>query len=265
MFENSPEEKKNLMKGLGLFVLILSVFFLVKIVGEVKAFKYIGSSDGSRHTITLTGKGEVSAVPDVATISFNVETKAKTVKEAQDSATKKVNEALAFLDKTGIEKKDIKTENYSTYPEYQYNEIRCITYPCPTKSPTIIGYQVSQSVTVKVRDTEKTGDVLQGLGNINVTNISGPNFSIDDPDALQAQARGEAIDDAKAKAQALSKDLGVKLGRVVDFQESNAGFPPIYYAKAEMAMDSGGSANTPQIPSGENKITSNVTITYEIR
>lgn len=264
MFENQSVEKTKVMKGIGLFLLVLSVFFVVKIIGEIRGLKYVGSSDSSIHTITISGKGEVSAVPDIATISFTIDEKAKTVKDAQDTATKKVNDAIDFLEKSGIEKKDIKTEGYNTYPDYQYTQIECIRYPCPTGSPTIIGYHVSQSISVKVRDTSITGEILQGLGNINVTNISGPNFEIDNQDALEAQARKEAIDDAKTKAKSLARDLGVRLGRIVSFEESGGGYP-IYYAKAEsLSMDSGGTS-APQVPTGENKITSNITISYEIK
>jgi uncharacterized protein YggE len=129
----------------------------------------------------------------------------------------------------------------------------------------LTGYQVSESITVKVHDITKAGEVVKGIGAAGVNDMNGPNFSIENEDALKAQARKMAIDDAKAKAQTLSKDLGVSLVRIVNFSES--GNYPIMYANSGMALDSAKSAPTPPpvLPAGENKITSNVTITYEIR
>ena len=118
-----------------------------------------------------------------------------------------------------------------------------------------------------MRDTKKAGDLLAGVGSRGATNVSGLNFTIGDQDALNAEARGKAIDNAKAKADALAKQLGVSIVRVVGFSENGGGYP-IYYAKsagATMGMDSAAMPPSPQIATGQNKITSNVTITYEIR
>ncbi len=108
---------------------------------------------------------------------------------------------------------------------------------------------------------------LQSLGAVGVSDLSGPNFSIDNEENLQAEARKKAIDDAKAKAEALADDLGVKLGRVANFSEGGRYGGPIYYGKEMMAVDSStGSAPAPaNIPKGENTISSDVTITYELR
>jgi uncharacterized protein YggE len=96
--------------------------------------------------------------------------------------------------------------------------------------------------------------------------MSGPNFTIDKEDVLKEQARKMAIDEAKEKAEKLSKDLGVKLVRIVSFSENNGGYGmPMYYDKEMSAVSSAGRAPAPELPTGENKIISNVTITYEIR
>ena len=103
------------------------------------------------------------------------------------------------------------------------------------------------------------------VGKLNVSNVSGLQFVIDDPDALTAEARSKAIDDAKAKAVELSRQLGVSLGRVINFSES--GNQPIYFAKSEIMSMGVDGANTPipEVPAGQNKITSHVSITYEIK
>ena len=106
---------------------------------------------------------------------------------------------------------------------------------------------------------------MQGLGTIGVTNLSGPNFAIDDEDALKAEARKLAIDEAKSKAKILAKDLDVSLVKIVDFSESG-NYPMMYSNKLSMMEDGAYSAPaSAQLPKGENTISSDVTITYEIR
>ena len=251
---------------LRVFIIIVAVFFAIKIIGEIKGLRYIGENHIANNTITINGEGEAFAVPDIARISFSVEAKAPAVKDAQTEVSKKIDASLDFLKKAGIAEKDIKTESYDTNPEYVYDNQICIKDYCPpTKSPRITGYHVSQTISVKVRDTEKTGAILQGLGDIGVGTIVGPDFSVDEPDTIQADARAKAIADAKSKAQTLAEQLGVRIGRIISFQESNGGNYPMYYAKDAMASSAGRAPTPPQVPTGENKYTSNVTIVYEIQ
>jgi len=143
----------------------------------------------------------------------------------------------------------------------------CTNGYCPGGRQVLRGYQVRQSTTVKVRDTAKAGDLLTGAGTKGATEVSGLNFTFDDPNKLQSDARGEAIADAKAKADALAKQLGVTLVRVVSFNENSGGYPtPMYYAK-DTAVGMGGAepARAPEISVGQNKVQSNVSVTYEIK
>jgi hypothetical protein len=107
---------------------------------------------------------------------------------------------------------------------------------------------------------------LSGIGEFGATNISGLSFSQDNQDALVREARDKAIKDARDQAKALAKSLGVNLGDIISFYE-NQGYPsPMYYAKGSaMGMGGGEIADSARVPSGENKIISNVTITYEIK
>ncbi len=130
------------------------------------------------------------------------------------------------------------------------------------------GYEVRQSTTVKVRDTAKAGDLLAGVGDKGATELSGLNFTFDKPEATQTEARNKAIADAKAKADELAKQLGVHLVRVVSFSESGSGYPQPYAygrggATANQAMDS--KAVAPEISVGQNNVTDDVSITYEIK
>ena len=264
-----PEQYvKNLFRTGVTLLVILCVFFGVKTLAELRSYGMMGS-DGA-NTITLSGHGEVSAVPDIATIYFNITKEAKTVKEAQDTVAAVEKSALDSLKANGVAEKDIQASNASFNPKYKFvydaaTSVPCNEFSCPPRSGNnvIVGYEASESITVKVRNTDSAGKVMQGLGSLGVTNLSGPNFAIDDEDALKAQARKEAIDEARNKAKILARDLGVRLGRVVTFSESG-NYIPVYYDKALSSEARAGSAPA-VLPKGENTISSDVSITYEIR
>jgi uncharacterized protein YggE len=248
------------------FLVIGSIFLIAKTVAAAHGWKQTSGGTENQPHIVVNGKGEVEKKPDIATFSFTVQEDGTTVKDAQDKATVKTNKALDYLKSVGIAEKDIKTLGYNTNPKYEYQTIVCIRYPCPQGKQTIVGYEASQTVEVKVRDTEKAGTILAAIGGYNVQNISSLTFTFDNEDLVVAEARQKAINDAKEKATALAKQLGVRIVRITDFQESGS-YPQMYYAK-DMAATSGAanqSAPAPELPTGENKITSNVTITFEIR
>lgn len=259
------EHTKNLARVGIIFGAILSVFFLFKTVNEIKAGTIIGRTNVS-NTISVTGKGEVVAIPDIATVSFSVTESAKTVAEAQRLATEKTNKAIALLKGKEIAEKDIATENYSFYPKYEYNQGLCTQYGCSNGKQVLIGYEVSQSVSVKIRKTDIAGEILTGLGALNVQNLSGLSFSVDKREVLEREARQKAITEAQTNAEQLAKDLGVHLVGIVSYNEGT-NYPMPYYAKATAveAYDSRAGAPAPELPKGETKIISNVTIVYEIR
>ncbi len=264
---NEIMQNKSVVRLVSLLLIILSVYFVVMSINEIKTSKFIGGGVAPSNTMSFDGKGEVKASPDIANVSFTVEADSALVKDAQTNVTEKMAKALAMISSNGILKSDIKTENYSSYPKYS-NSIPCyggLGMPCRNE-PTVIGYTVSQNVTVKIRNLDNVGKVLQGLGDLNVTNISGPNFAIDNEDSLKIEARTKAISDAEAKATELAKELGVNLVRIVNFSENGNGVMPMY-AKSMMAGATAdiAQAPTPDVPAGQNTITSNVTITYEIR
>jgi uncharacterized protein YggE len=272
----SENQKKYIFNSLLAVFITLAAFITVKVINTIKEYSYIGRGTYAANVITVSGKGEVITIPDTGSFSFSVVEEGKTVKDAQDKASKKVNDVIAAIKSMGVEEKDIKTESYNSNPKYEYNSYPCpeplnvsgsaSSYPCRQGKNVLIGYEVSQSITVKIRKTADAGEILTKVGSLNVSNISGLNFIVDDLDAVQAKARDMAITDAKTKAKALSKSLGVRLNKIVNFYESGNG--PIYYGAMEMssAKGMGGDvAVAPQLPVGENKITSNITITYEVQ
>lgn len=259
-------QKHRITTGVVAFLAIISIYFVVKLVNEIRAGEYIGTKD-TPSTISVTGDADVFAAPDIATISFTARGVGSTTKIAQTKESELVNKAIAYLKGKGIDAKDIKTSNYYAQPKYDYSSGPCVNGYCPTNQPKIVGYEANQTVDVKVRDVDTVGDLLTGLGEQGITEVSGPNFSIENEDGLKDQARAEAIKEARAKAEVLARDLGVHIVRVVNFQESNGGYYPMtaMYSKDAMNQSAGAPAPSAEIPAGQNKITSNVTISYEIR
>lgn len=263
--ENLTKEKSNLIKAGGLFLIIVSVYFVIRIASEFKNY----GANKETSMITLSGHGEVQAVPDIASVYFTISKDAKTVKEAQDMVAKIEKSVLDVLKKNGVAEKDIKTDNASFYPKYEYKYdtklVPCNEYGCPPQNGKniIVGYTASESITVKVRNTDDAGKIMQGLGETGVSNLNGPNFMIDDEDALKAEARKKAIDDAKEKAKVLAKDLGVRLVRVTNFSENGGYAYPVMYGKD--MMNASAESAPASLPKGENTISSDVSITYEIR
>ncbi|KKR31754.1 MAG: hypothetical protein UT65_C0018G0008 [Parcubacteria group bacterium GW2011_GWF2_39_8b] len=262
----SPEKKKLFKAMFAVFVL-LAVFLGVESISALKEYSHIGRGVYPSNVIAVTGTGEILAIPDTGSFSFSVVEEAKGVQDAQTKASKKINTIILALKDMGVSEKDIKTTSYNSYPKYEYRGTVCTqSYPsyCPPSKQVLIGYEVSQSVSVKIRKIEDSGAILTKVGDLGVSNISGLDFVIDEVEKVQAEARDKAIALAKAKAKVLSKSLGIKLKRIVNFYEQGNG-SPIYYGMEARGMGGDIMPSTPpQIPVGENKVVSNVTITYEI-
>jgi len=248
-----------------LFVLI--IFVAVATIVQLREFSVIGRDVPAQSIITVTGDGEVFAVPDVAEFSFTVSEEQNTVEEAQTIVSEKIDAVIASLeDEFGIEKKDIKTTSYNWYPQYDWAQENCTQFRCEGGRQVLRGYQVTQTVRVKLENLEIASDVLAMMSTQEVTNVGGISFTIDDEDGLIREARQQAIEEAEEKAQKLADDLDVRLVRVVGFYENNNEYP-VYFERAEAMGLGGGDMATPKpnLPTGENKITRQVQITYEIR
>ncbi len=216
--------------------------------------------------ITVSGDGEVFAKPDVATFSFSVNTKADDASTAISDSAAAIKSMLEFLKEQAIEERDIKTTNYYSSPRYEYPDTRCTQWGCPpVGEQKIIGYEVTQTITVKVRNPAKAGELIAGVGSRGATNISGLNFTIDDTDALKAEARTAAINEAQGKAEKLAKELDVRIVRMAGFWEDEGVMPYYGMGGKEMMMADAATVRAPQLPVGENTITSRVNITYEVR
>jgi uncharacterized protein len=274
----------RLIKITGVILLcLLSLFVMVKTINEVKAYPTIGESNYSQYMITVTGKGEVPVSRDIATISFTSNGKGKTASEAQSVAATANNKAIEFLKTKGVSEKDIKTESYNTFPTYDQKVRPCIVEsargvetmvapaiapiaPCNTYESVITGYETSQTVRITIRDIQKnpdlSGEIITGLGDAGVQ-AGNLQLSVDKPEQYKANARAIAIADARMQAKQIAKSLGVRLGDVVSFYENESSEYPMYDRPmmAEMGMKS----VSPEIPAGETDVTSNVSVTFEIK
>ena len=240
---------------------VLALFLLAQTITTAENFGR--PSNPATDTITVQGDGQATLPPDVARVSFTVENTAAAVADAQTATTKQANAAIDFVKGQGIADKDVKTLSYNISPQYSYTNCPPGVM-CPS-SPKVTGYQVSETVQVTMRDLTAVGAMLAGLGKQGVQNVNGPAFALDDATAGYDAARADAIAKAKAQASLLVSQLGVHLGKIVNFSESSGNYPsPVMYA---MSASGAGvkAAPTPSVPTGENTYNASVSVTYEIR
>jgi len=268
--EDWAKDRKMFVRSVGLIAIFGAILLAVMAVAEVKKLRYIGT-EPMQTTISVSGKGEVYQMPDIAELSFSIVAEAKTVAEAQKKVRDSMERIMEFLTQSGVKQQDIQNQNYNFYPKYEWQQARvvCVNYPCPPQpegKQVLVGYEVHQSVGVKIRNLDDAGKILTGLGERGVTNLSGITFAVDKDEEVKAKARQLAIEDAKAKAEVLAKQLDVDLVRIISFNEGGD-YPIWNYARAEMAMGAGGGAPAKDaiIPTGENRYVSNVTLVYEVK
>lgn len=247
---------------------ILIAFVAIISIKGLKEIGYVGKNADTTNTISVEGTGDAVSMPDIATFSFTVTETAKTVADAQAAATTKLNNALKAIRDGGVADKDIQTTSYTINPHYEYQTQVCPANSsyCPGSKQVLTGYDVSQTELIKVRDLSKAGALFTSIGSLGVQNINGLSFSVDQPEAIQAQARSKAIQNAQDKAKELAKELGVSLVRIVSFSE-NGNYPrPMMYGMGgdSMMVKATSAPVSPEVPAGEQKVTSTVSITYEI-
>jgi uncharacterized protein YggE len=187
-------------------------------------------------TIAIEGRGEVRAAPDMATINSGVTSQGATAREALDANTAAMSELIAALKQAGIEARDIQTSGFSVNPNYVYSDERDANgYSLP---PRINGYQVSNSVTVVVRDLDDLGAILDQSVTVGANTVNGVSFSVADPSELLDEARKAAFANARDKAELYAGVAGATLGDLQSISEQQSfDSPQPYpmYARAEMS------------------------------
>ena len=243
----------------------------------------LSSSASQVSGIWVTGTGEQSLKPDLAIVGLGVQADGVTVAEARDVAANAMTAVVEALKKLGIAEKDIQTAYFSIQPQYTYRQVtRCpdvTPTPVPpfTGKPTtspescymeseqvLVGYQVNNTVTVKVRNLDIVGQVVDAaaLAGGDATRVNYVSFTVEDSKAAQAAAREEAVKDALAKAQQFAQLTGVKLGRLLYITESGGVSPtPIYRAEAFAGADA---KTTTPISAGELDVSVSVQAVFAI-
>lgn len=236
---------------------VFLIFFLATlVVNNIKTFKRIGIADRMPNSITIEGTGKVTAAPNIAVTNIGLVTEKLDVAAAQTENSNKMNALIVSLQKIGIAKDDIRTTQYQIYPKYSYDQ---------KNGSTITGYSVSQGMDVKIRDLSKISEVLAAAGAAGANQVSGIQFTIDEPKNLHAEARTEAVQDAQEKAEKLADELGISLGRVISFSESQGGSAPQPYPMMAKESADGMGGAAPEIQGGTLDIVSTVAVTYEIQ
>ncbi len=251
------EQAKSVFWILLNIILGVAVLFLI-IAG--KSLWYYGQSLYPSRTINITAEGKAIVAPDVANLSFSVISEGKDPEKLQNDNNTKINAVIEFVKSEGVDAKDIKTAGYNLSPRYEYDE--------KTRQSFISGYTLTQTVTIKVRDLNKVGKIISGLAPRGINQISSLTFDIDDPDKYLNEARKEAFEKARAKADEMAKQNRVRVKKVVTFSEFSGGYP-IY----ERAFGKGGDLGMPipapsvmpTIEPGTQEVTVQVNVIYEIR
>jgi len=210
--------------------------------------------------ISVTGTGEVSAAPDTAFINSGVTTQGATAREALDANTKAMNDLLATLKEAGIESRDVQTSGFSVSPNYVYTDARDENgYSLP---PKINGYQVYNTVNVRIRDLETLGAVLDKQVTVGANTINGITFSVADPSKLYDEARKAAFADAKEKAGLYAEAAGEALGLLKSVSESQGYDQPQPYMMK--TMDSAAASAPVPVATGELSFSINVQVTWSV-
>ena len=163
-------------------------------------------------TLSITGTGEVRAVPDMATITMGVMSFAATAQEALAANTKSMTDVMSLLKQQGIEDRDIATSNFNVSPRYDYGQ-------GGTQQPKVTGYDVTNTVTVTIRKIATLGDLLDKAVTAGSNQVYGIAFSVSKPDAMLDEARKNAVADARHKAEVYAAAGGFKLGDILSLSE----------------------------------------------
>jgi uncharacterized protein YggE len=237
-------------------IIISAVVFIITlaVISSLKISFPVNVTTSSRSTeLSVVGEGKVDVVPDTAYIDVGITvTSVPSVETVQKNINETNNKILESMKGLGIKKDDIKTSNYSIYPEYKD--------PNDTKSVT---YSGNVTISIKVKDTQLASQVVEAATKAGANQVQGTRFVVEDPAKYREQARAKAIANAKEQAQKIAGDLNIKLGRITNIVESSDGSIPVpMYAAKEMAVGGMGGGG-PAFEQGSQTITSVVTLYFE--
>ena len=207
--------------------------------------------------IIVSGEGEATTPPDLALLSLSVMREAKTARAALDANNDAMAAVIAAMKAAGIKDRDLQTAGIQINPRYNYTN-----KPDGSQEGELVAYQVTNTLSVRVRDIDKTGEILDKAVSLGVNQGGGIAFTNDDPAATVTEARKKAVADAVAKAKTLAAAAGVSLGKVLEITDQNIRPAPMpINAKA---FDAAAGAAAP-VQAGENSYNVQVTVTFELK
>jgi uncharacterized protein YggE len=232
-------------------ILVLGLFIATSITACASpAPMALGATDSSRRSITVVGEGSAVAKPDVARASLGVEITAATVADATRQNNDKMNAVVAKIKSLGIADKDIQTTNYDVSIQRG-------------RSNEIIGYRVTNSVSLTIRDLDKVGTILDQATQAGANTIYGISFAVDDTSKLQADARARAMADAQKRADDLARLAGANRGDVLVISEVIQASPVPFMAPGAVAARA--AESEPSVEVGEFSLRLRVQVIYAIK
>ena len=188
------------------------------------------TSDGAQSGIWVTGMGQVTSAPDIATLNGGVEAVAETVAEARSDAAEAMDAMMEALVSLGVEDRDIQTTSFNIYPEYQYDREK--------DRSELVGYRVNNQISVTIRDLDQVGAVIDDMVEAggDLARFNGIRFGLDDPKSLETEARKLAVEDMTSKAAELAENAGVSLGDLVYISESFGASPQTFDVAESVAL-----------------------------
>lgn len=230
------------------------------VLSPLAAMAQDGGSQPPRREITVSGEGQASAAPDLATISFAVQRNAATAREALDQANESTAKVIAGMKELGIEPRDLQTSGFSISPQYRYDNAN----GNEQKPPELVGYEVRNGLTIRLRDLAKSGEILDRAVTLGVNSGGDIAFAVDNTDKLRVDAKTAAVKDATQTARALAEAAGVGLGDVVGIQTVEMGMPMVPMPAPMMRADAAALKSSVPVEAGETTMRANVTMTFAI-
>ena len=234
--------------------LALSLAIAVPMTANAQTSPDIAIASPQGTLLSVSASADATRVPDVATISTGVVTQAADANAAMRANAVQMDKVMAAIRAAGIAERDIQTAGINLNPQYKYVE---------NQPPSIVGYQASNTVNVKVRDLSKLGKVLDAFVEQGANQINGPSFEVDKPDEAYDEARVAAIRKAQARAQTYADALGLKVRRIISIGEGGASFPRPMPMLRAMAADAGFAKETAISP-GESTLSVNIEVVFEL-
>lgn len=209
------------------------------------------TTPGDGTLLSVSAQAEASRVPDVAALSTGVVTQAADANAALRANAEQMKRVMAAIRAAGIAEKDVQTSGIHVNPQYRYAE---------NQPPTITGYQASNTVSIKVRDVARLGEVLDGLVASGANQVSGPSFEIDQPEAVYDEARRAALEKARRRAEMYARSLDMRVRRIVSISEGGGFVRPMPMLKA-MAMDR---QEASPVSPGETTLSASLDVVFEL-